>query len=62
MAFLLLVFSTVINIMYGVYFRKPPVYFHTYIDETGTLLTEVAMDDAMYDYASGVEFYSEDFF
>lgn len=62
MAFLLLVFSTVINIMYGVYFRKPPVYFHTYIDETGTLLTESSLDDAMYDYASGVLFQSKDYF
>ena len=62
MAFLLLVFSTIINIMYGVYFRKPPVYFSTYIDETGTLLTERSMDDAMYDYASGVLFQSKDYF
>ncbi len=62
MAFLLLVFSTVINILYGVYFRKTPVYFRTFIDETGTLLTERAMDDPMYDYAYGVLFHSVDYF
>ena len=46
MALLLLLFSTYINLLYGIYFHKTPVYFHAYIDPTGTVLTEVAIDDA----------------
>lgn len=45
MALLLLLFSVYINLLYGIYFHKTPVYFHTRIDETtGTLVSEISID------------------
>jgi len=56
MALFLLVFSAINTIMYGVYFRRPATYIHTFIDpETGELTTAFANDEpSLYDYVSGV--------
>ena len=46
MALLLLLFSTFMNLMYGIYFRRPAVFVHSFIDETGIFETALAFDDA----------------
>jgi len=46
MAFLLLIFSSIMNLMYGVYFRRPAVYFYTYINDDGELKNEIGIEDA----------------
>jgi len=45
MALLLLIFSSVMNLMYGVYFRRPAVYFHTFINDEGNLENAIGIDD-----------------
>jgi hypothetical protein len=46
MALLLLLFSTYMNLMYGIYFRRPAVYYHTFIDDEGNVETVDAFDEA----------------
>ena len=46
MALLLLVFSTIMNLMYGIYFRRPDVYFYSSINDEGMVETKTAFDEA----------------
>jgi hypothetical protein len=46
MALILLVFSTIMNLMYGIYFKRPAVYFHPSINEEGMVENKLAFDEA----------------